>query len=510
MGSFGRRTLMRSGLVAGGLAGLGDLSFLSLLRPLSATELTGQQMVRFRPEIEPLVELLEQTPRADVLQVFADRIQQGTSYQDVLATLLLAGVRNVQPRPSVGFKFHAVLVVNSAHLASLASPESDRWLPIFWALDYFKSSQARDVREGNWTMPAVNTEKMPAPDQALSSFTEAMEQWNEEQVDPSVAALARNMGANELFEQFAHYGIRDYRSIGHKAIFVANSWRTLQCIGWQHSEPVLRSLAYALLNHTGEPNPSQSDLTPDRPWRENLERQQQIQADWLNGKPSDGATRDLLATLRDGSPQDASEKVVELLNNGISVGSIYDGIFAGAGELLMRQRGIVALHAMTTTNAMHYAFQTSANPVTRQLTLLQNAAFLPMFRESMRGRGNVGSAKIDQLSSADPGAPEKAIESIFDHVSNDRMKAAEEVLGYLDAGNSASDIIDGARRLIFLKGHDSHDYKFSSAALEDYYHISPAWRNRYLAASVFNLKGTADRDNQLTERTRSAFQKSSA
>ena len=131
MGSFGRRTLMRSGLVAGGLAGLGDLSFLSLLRPLSATELTGQQMVRFRPEIEPLVELLEQTPRADVLQVFADRIQQGTSYQDVLATLLLAGVRNVQPRPSVGFKFHAVLVVNSAHLASLASPESDRWLPIF-------------------------------------------------------------------------------------------------------------------------------------------------------------------------------------------------------------------------------------------------------------------------------------------------------------------------------------------------------------------------------------------
>ena len=77
MGSFGRRTFMRGSLAAGGLAGLGDLSFLSLLRPLSATELTGQQIVRFRPEIEPLVELLEQTPRADVLQVFADRIQQG-------------------------------------------------------------------------------------------------------------------------------------------------------------------------------------------------------------------------------------------------------------------------------------------------------------------------------------------------------------------------------------------------------------------------------------------------
>ena len=30
------------------------------------------------------------------------------------------------------------------------------------------------------------------------------------------------------------------------------------------------------------------------------------------------------------------------------------------------------------------------------------------------------------------------------------------------------------RRLIFLKGRDAHDYKFSSAALEDYYHASPA------------------------------------
>ena len=34
----------------------------------------------------------------------------------------------------------------------------------------------------------------------------------------------------------------------------------------------------------------------------------------------------------------------------------------------------------------------------------------------------------------------------------------------------------GARRLIFTKGTDSHDYKFSSAALEDFYHVSPRWQ----------------------------------
>ena len=95
------------------------------------------------------------------------RYVAGVSYQHVVAALMLAAVRNVQPRPSVGFKFHAVLVVNSAHLASLGSPDQDRWLPIFWSLDYFKDSQARDEREGNWTMQAVDESAVPPATEAI-------------------------------------------------------------------------------------------------------------------------------------------------------------------------------------------------------------------------------------------------------------------------------------------------------------------------------------------------------
>jgi len=57
------------------------------------------------------VRLIEDTPREKLLEEVAARIKKGLSYREVLAGLLLAGVRNVQPRPSVGFKFHAVLVV---------------------------------------------------------------------------------------------------------------------------------------------------------------------------------------------------------------------------------------------------------------------------------------------------------------------------------------------------------------------------------------------------------------
>ena len=76
---------------------------------------------------------------------------------------------------------------------------------------------------------------------------------------------------------------------------------------------------------------------------------------------------------------------------------------------------------------------------------------------------------------------------------------------YLAAGGSAAELVDATRRMIFLKGRDSHDYKFSSAVLEDYWNVSPAWRDRFLALSVYNLKGSGDRNSDLVERTRAAL-----
>jgi len=41
--------------------------------------------------------------------------------------------------------------------------------------------------------------------------------------------------------------------------------------------------------------------------------------------------------------------------------------------------------------------------------------------------------------------------------------------------------------------------------LEDYLNVSPAWRDRFLATSVFNLKGSKDDDVDLIKRTRAAL-----
>src|SRR5687767_8174131 len=213
-----RRSFLRLAGGAGALAALGDLGFIGRLPSVTAAEAAlDPKIVRFDPQIEPLVRFLEDSPRDRILEELALRVRKGLPYRDVLAALLLAGVRNVQPRP-VGFKFHSVLVVNSAHLASMASPDSDRWLPIFWALDYFKDAQARDVKEGDWTLAPVNENAVPPADQAEAALASALDRWDVEATDVAAASFARSAKPEQVFELFCRFGARDFRDIGHKAI----------------------------------------------------------------------------------------------------------------------------------------------------------------------------------------------------------------------------------------------------------------------------------------------------
>src|SRR5829696_6210331 len=198
-----RRSFIRKSAVAGAIATLGDLSFLYELPRVSAAEAKlPARLVQLHSDIEPLVRLLENTPRDRVLEEVAARIKRGTSYREILGALLLAGVRNIQPRP-VGFKFHAVLVVNSANLASLASPDTDRWLPIFWAIDQFKSSQAADVRDGDWALGAVDEAAVPPSHKAKRALVDALENWDEAAVDAAIVGMVRTAGAHEIYEVLA-------------------------------------------------------------------------------------------------------------------------------------------------------------------------------------------------------------------------------------------------------------------------------------------------------------------
>jgi hypothetical protein len=498
-----RRAFLTRSAQAAALATVGDFAFLQRLPTLSAQQVQ-RSIAPVQADLEPLVRLIEDTPRNRLLEDVGTRIRNGANYQQILGAVMLAGVRGIQPRP-VGFKFHAVLVVNSAHLASLAAQDRDRWLPLFWAIDNFKSSQATNAQQGDWRMAPIPDDRLPAAETALRDFRSAMDNWEPENADRSVAMLARIGTLNEVYEMFWRYGARDFRDIGHKAIFVANSYRALTTIGWRHAEPILRSLAFALQDHERDPNPAQNDNAADRPGRDNLRRLTRIRADWQRGRVAPEAVTELLATLRTANPGDAAEAVVAKLNERIDPSCVWDACFLTAGELLMKQPGIVGLHTVTSVNALAFGYQTTANDETRRLLMLQAASFLTMFRQRMNNLP--ATPRIDTLEVMDvPARGQTAIDEIFTTVSTNKIAAARRTLALLqNEREQLAPLMATARRLIFAKGTDSHDYKFSSAALEDFYNVSPAWRDRYLAACVVWLKGSAGNDSPVLQRTRAAL-----
>lgn len=169
----------------------------------------------------------------------------------------------------------------------------------------------------------------------------------------------------------------------------------------------------------------------------------------------------------------------------------------------MCKPGIVSLHAVTSSNALRYAFDAAADDETRKMLLLQNASFVPLFRNAL---GKADERRIDQLEAEPPKAKGRdAVAEIFADASRDRMTAARKALGYLNQNPQPRELMDMARLLVFLKGTDSHDYKYSAALLEDWSGLSSPWRERYLAAGMFLLRGSGGPDNGLVQRIRAAI-----
>ena len=421
-----RRHFLQAASAFGLGAGLGSRDALAMITPALAEEAKVKpEMVRFRPEIEPVVRWIEETPREQAFEKAVVELKDGLSYRSLLAGLFLAGIRNIKPRP-VGFKFHAVMVINSAHLLGQIGAVSERLLPLFWALDNFKASQAAGRQGGRLDARAGSTNRAcPSPHRRKAELHAGDGRLGRRRGRRGCRWPLPGLGAAETMEPVWRMAVRDQRNIGHKPIFAAQSWRTLQAIGWEHAEPVLRSLTFGLLDLQGRPRPSR--WVPMRPTWKTPARSART---GRSGDPTPGPREALLQTIRQANPEAASAEAVKMLNGGVAPGVALGRRRPPASEMMMRSPGIVAIHATTAANALHYIFGASGDELTRRLALLQAVGWQPLYRDrakARRIRSSIDALKAD----ASRRDGDEAIGEIFATINDDRSRPPAKAIGYL-------------------------------------------------------------------------------
>jgi hypothetical protein len=128
-------------------------------------------------------------------------------------------------------------------------------------------------------------------------------------------------------------GIRNVSgTLGHHPIVVANGWRTLDAMGWQHAEPVLRYTTRLL-----------GRLKPDRTFTPNLQRVHKtvpdLPTDWASNEYSHEATLEIYKLLREGNADATCDLICSQLSSGkVKAGTMWDAIHLVAADLVFRYK----------------------------------------------------------------------------------------------------------------------------------------------------------------------------
>ncbi len=481
--------------------------FPTALSPILVSRAGAQitpDLVRLRPEIEPLVRLIESTPRDKAPQVLAEQLRAGVSYRQFLAALFLAGVRNINPRPP-GFALHCVFIIHAAHLLSLEAAPRDRLLPLFFAFDDFKKSQERDSKAttGDYTMGPL-AGPLPFPEKAAADFQAAMEAWDQPRAERAIAVLARTRSLPAIFEILWPYAARDYRNIGHKPIYAANALRTLQTIGEEHAEPVLRSLTLSLLDF-GKDRKVDGYVFEDQCFLPNQRRvaetHGQLPAAVWEPRSTRDTVRALVKLLREAPVSDGCADVAaRLAKSQATAADVWAAVHLSAAEVRMRapqSRVIQGIHALTSANGLHHAFNAAADLRTRHLLLLQAAGWMLQFRGQLEAAKDPPRAfSLIDLEAATAAADPLAL------VPKDLDAAAAAVLTTATDRTARLALQRELTALTVAKANEVHYLKYQVAVRENLALAAPEWQPQLLATAVWYTKSREDAESAVVRAAR--------
>lgn len=443
-------------------------------------------------KLEPLVDLMQQTPIAKLLPAVVEKMKAGTDLRTLIAAGALANARTFGGHDYTGY--HALMALAPAYEMAGELPEAQRPLPVLKVL-YRNTNRMQE--EGGCKHEALHPVKeaadLPKDKPGGELLREATRRRDQQGADETFAALAARGPIGEAFNHL-QFAVEDEVDV-HRVVLAWRSWVLRDFTGEQYAHTLLRqSVLYCV---DAEKQIFAQKRSPGiRATLPKLLDQYRLAGRKPGDRKADDKWIDSLSrTIYGDGRERAAEAVAAALAEGMSPDAVGEAISLAANRLVLCDPGrkraepgkpvgsvhgaSVGVHASDSANAWRNIARVS-NTRNTFASLICGAYHTGGQNGGQNKEAYPSAEQLDKVKAKDAGNLLKLTEAAIKE--KDQAGAAALVHVYLEQNHAARPIFDLLLRYAVSEDGALHAEKYYRTVTEEFAATRPAFRGRHLVA----------------------------
>jgi hypothetical protein len=462
------------------------------------------QRVQYSAAIEPLVQFIEETPPADIIDKTLEKLRDGVSTDTMLTASALAVVRSTDLPPGHhGGPLHPLAGMYAiSNLVNRLEGE-DKFMPILQHVA-LSNKHINHPAMGPYQLLDFKPSEFKDFEAAKAAFLMACSRGESNNADHIFQWLWQNVPPIQAFDLLMSVAIPKNNIDDHYFVFPGYTWRAIET-GVIDKEllPILMrpSVRYAARFPVAPAQPELDMLIKENKLMERVTRQETGDDETI----AIGRLGKNIGQVEDFA--DIPVMMASALGRGLSLNGAGEALSIGAAGLFLRSLGgnPMDVHLHTSINLRRYLIGLEGLNLRSKLLLLMNWHLGPEIRSTQTRMQPPGTQPDMEAVAALPPRSQEALLDAIQHsiynqpptdwsqVSNlGLMRAVPEVrdtvnlaLQYVNSGYDPQALI---ARLAEIVCHDNftemHAFKHHQAVIEEYRNTRDPWRGNHLVCGV--------------------------
>ncbi len=284
-------------------------------------------------KLEPLVAAMQETPLDRFQQMLVGKLNSGDAdLSQLIQAGALANARSFGGEDYIGF--HTMMALKPAFVMAQQLPDERRALSVLKVL-YRNTSQIHETGgRAKEKLKSVDIAGLSQTEATAESLRQAVRNQDWQAAEKIFAAIADN-GASRAWHDLLET-VQDGADV-HRIVLAHRSWDTLDLVGMEHAETMLRqSLRYCLKQEewAGKHSSGMRAMLPKV-----LDQYGLLEKQSGDRRADDKWIDDLSKTLFESTPEQAAEAIAASLAEGFAPDDVAQAISLAANQLVLRDAG---------------------------------------------------------------------------------------------------------------------------------------------------------------------------